>query len=44
MNNLDAFTDKLQNEIFEDAIQAFGKKGFHRWRNIGNLFFSLLRK
>jgi nitrogen fixation protein NifU and related proteins len=33
MNNLDAFTDKLQNEIFEDAIQAFGKKGFHRWRN-----------
>ncbi len=33
MNNLDAFIDKLQNEIFDDALQAFGKKGFHRWRN-----------
>ncbi len=33
MNNLDAFIDKLQNEIFNDAIQAFGKKGFRRWRD-----------
>ncbi len=33
MNKLNAFLDKLQSEIFEEAIQAFGKKGFHRWRN-----------
>ncbi len=33
MNNLDEFIDNLQAEIFEDAKQALGEKGFHRWRN-----------
>jgi nitrogen fixation NifU-like protein len=33
MNNLDEFLDNLQNEIFEDAKQALGEKGFQRWRN-----------
>jgi nitrogen fixation NifU-like protein len=33
MNNLDKFLDNLQTEIFEDAKQALGEKGFHRWRN-----------
>lgn len=33
MNKLDAFLDNLQNEIFEEARQALGEKGFHRWRN-----------
>lgn len=33
MNNLDDFLDNLQNEIFEEAKQALGEKGFQRWRN-----------
>jgi len=33
MDNLDAFLDNLQNEIFEDAKQSFGEKGYDRWRN-----------
>jgi nitrogen fixation NifU-like protein len=33
MDKLDAFLDNLQNEIFEEARQALGEKGFHRWRN-----------
>ena len=33
MNNLDEFLNNLQNEIFEDAKQALGEKGFQRWRN-----------
>jgi nitrogen fixation NifU-like protein len=33
MDNLDKFLDNLQDEIFEDARQALGDKGFDRWRN-----------
>lgn len=33
MDKLDAFLDNLQNEIFEEARQALGEKGFQRWRN-----------
>jgi nitrogen fixation protein NifU and related proteins len=33
MDALDDFLDNLQNEIFDDAKQAFGEKGFQRWRN-----------
>jgi nitrogen fixation NifU-like protein len=33
MDKLDAFLDKLQNEIFEEARKSLGEKGFHRWRN-----------
>jgi nitrogen fixation protein NifU and related proteins len=33
MNNLDKFLDTLQGEIFEEAKQALGEKGFQRWRN-----------
>jgi nitrogen fixation NifU-like protein len=32
-NNLDDFLDKLQDEIFEEAKQALGERGFDRWRN-----------
>lgn len=33
MDNLDRFVDNLQNEIFDEARQALGEKGFQRWRN-----------
>jgi nitrogen fixation NifU-like protein len=33
MSNLDDFIDNLQAEIFEDAKQALGERGFQRWRN-----------
>ncbi len=33
MSNLDDFIDNLQAEIFEEAKQALGEKGFQRWRN-----------
>ncbi len=33
MNKLDAFIDKLQEDIFDDARQALGERGFDRWRN-----------
>ncbi len=33
MSNLDDFIDNLQEKIFDEARQAFGEKGFHRWRN-----------
>ena len=33
MNNLDTFLDKLQEDIFDEAKQALGEKGFQRWRN-----------
>ncbi len=32
-DNLDAFLDSLQEEIFEDARKALGERGFQRWRN-----------
>ncbi len=33
MDRLDEFIDNLQNEIFEEAKEALGEKGFDRWRN-----------
>lgn len=33
MDNLDEFADNLQKQIFEETRQAFGEKGFQRWRN-----------
>jgi len=30
---LDDFVKDLQNEINEDAVKAYGQKGFERWRN-----------
>ena len=33
MNKLDDFIDNLQEQIFEETRQAFGEKGFQRWRN-----------
>ncbi len=33
MSNLDDFIDNLQEQIFDEARQAYGEKGFHRWRN-----------
>ncbi len=31
--DLDAFLDNLQKEIFDEAKEALGEKGFRRWRN-----------
>lgn len=33
MDKLDEFLDKLQEEIFDEARDALGERGFHRWRN-----------
>jgi nitrogen fixation NifU-like protein len=33
MGSLDDFLDNLQQEIFDEAKQAFGDKGYDRWRN-----------
>lgn len=30
-NRLDAFLDKLQEDILDEAYQAYGKKGYDRW-------------
>lgn len=32
MDRLDAFVDNLQKQIFDEAKQALGEKGFDRWR------------
>ena len=32
-DRLDAFVNELQEKIFDEAKQAFGEKGFHRWQN-----------
>ncbi len=32
-DHLDDFLDNLQEEIFNEARQALGEKGFQRWRN-----------
>lgn len=32
MNKLDQFIDDLQEQIFDEARQAMGEKGFDRWR------------
>ncbi len=33
MSNLDNFLDQLQEDIFDEARDALGEKGFDRWRN-----------
>lgn len=33
MGSLDDFVNNLQEQIFEEAKQAYGEKGFERWRN-----------
>lgn len=33
MDKLDDFLNNLQEEIFNEARQALGEKGFQRWRN-----------
>jgi NifU-like protein involved in Fe-S cluster formation len=32
-DHFDAFVNKLQEEIFDEAKEAFGEAGFQRWRN-----------
>ncbi len=33
MDKLDIFVNDLQEQIFDEAINAYGEKGFKRWRN-----------
>jgi nitrogen fixation NifU-like protein len=33
MDQLDQFLDNLQEQIFDEAREALGEKGFDRWRN-----------
>ncbi|WDP93193.1 MAG: iron-sulfur cluster assembly scaffold protein [Desulfobacter sp.] len=33
LDNLDKFLDQLQEDIFDEAREALGEKGFDRWRN-----------
>ena len=33
MGNLDDFVDNLQEHVFNEAREAYGEKGFQRWRN-----------
>jgi len=33
MSTLDKFLDDLQEQIFDETKEAFGEKGFDRWRN-----------
>jgi len=33
MDKLDQFLDNLQEEIYDEAREAMGEKGFDRWRN-----------
>jgi len=32
-DELDIFVDELQETIFDEAKEAYGERGFHRWRN-----------
>ncbi len=32
-DEFDAFVEKLQEQIFDEAKEAFGETGFQRWRN-----------
>lgn len=32
-NKLDAFLDRLQDDINNEAYEAYGPKGYERWRN-----------
>ena len=31
MGNLDDFVDNLQEQVFNEAREAYGEKGFQRW-------------
>ena len=33
MSDLDTYLDNLQEQIFEEAREAYGEKGFQRWRH-----------
>jgi len=33
MDILDIFVNDLQEQIFDEALKAYGEKGFERWRN-----------
>lgn len=33
MDNFDNFVNNLQEQIFDEAKDAYGEKGFQRWRN-----------
>jgi len=33
MNSFDDFVNDLQEQIFDEAREAYGEKGFNRWRN-----------
>ncbi|MDM8515859.1 iron-sulfur cluster assembly scaffold protein [Desulfobacterales bacterium HSG16] len=33
MSNFDALVNDLQAQIFDEAKEVYGEKGFHRWRN-----------
>ncbi len=33
MDKLDAFLDDLQEKIFDEARETYGRRGFERWRN-----------
>ncbi|MFO7816876.1 MAG: iron-sulfur cluster assembly scaffold protein [Desulfovibrionales bacterium] len=33
MDDFDCFVNDLQEQIFEEAREAYGEKGFDRWRN-----------
>ncbi|PHR27402.1 MAG: iron-sulfur cluster assembly scaffold protein [Desulfotalea sp.] len=32
-NDFDALIDKIQGEVFDEAKEALGNRGFERWRN-----------
>lgn len=33
MGNLDDFVNNLQEQVFDEAREAYGERGFQRWRN-----------
>jgi len=33
-DNLDRFTDRLQNQIYEDTRSLYGDRAFERWQNM----------
>ena len=32
-DGVDGFLDRLQEQIFDEAREVYGERGFHRWRN-----------
>jgi nitrogen fixation protein NifU and related proteins len=34
MDKIDQFVNDLQEQIFDEAREAYGEKGFERWRNL----------